>query len=167
VGQTHHNVSAFELKTGTFWTGPFVVHDSHWSLNTTQEVVDCRFTRDGSHVHLNIMGLLHNLSYPESRLPPSTGLVPDITRNFASIGTSSARHGTDHTLPKHLSIIIRVSFRLTHYSYSIFSTPPRALIELPRWGTDIQRCASCLEFVPAPSCKDLTSQVPLPRRCGP
>ncbi|KAJ8582257.1 hypothetical protein M405DRAFT_576133 [Rhizopogon salebrosus TDB-379] len=69
-------------------------------------------------------------------------------RDFAG-STRSARHGTDHTLPKHLSIIIRV------------------LIELPRWGTDIQRCASCLEFVPAPSCKDLTSQVPLPRRCGP
>jgi hypothetical protein len=23
VGQTHHNVSVFELKTGTFWTGSF------------------------------------------------------------------------------------------------------------------------------------------------
>jgi hypothetical protein len=42
VGQTHHNVSVFELKIGTFGTGSFVVHVSHWSLNTTQEVVEVR-----------------------------------------------------------------------------------------------------------------------------
>jgi hypothetical protein len=38
VGQTHHNVSVFELKTGTFWTGPFAIHVSRWSLSTTQVV---------------------------------------------------------------------------------------------------------------------------------
>jgi hypothetical protein len=53
-----------------------------------------------SHGHLKFANLNMGPFRTASRLPASTRLVPDITRIFASIGTSMAQQEVrDHTLP--------------------------------------------------------------------